>query len=276
MEDEYKQEKDEAGNPAGIREKGGTSGRETWIIAGAILLGSVIVSAGIFFSGGTFQDALDADPAGVRQPSGNPSPAAERPDGRSDEPVKVSTDDDPVLGDKNAPITVIEFSDYECPFCKKSFTEVLPELKKTYIDTGKVKLVYRDFPLSFHANAGKEAEAAECARSLGNDATYFKFHDQIFTQTTSNGTGLALTQLPVIAKSIGLDAGRFQQCLDSGKFKEEVAKDMADGLAVGISGTPSWIIGASSEDGVITGDVLVGAQPFSAFKAIIDEKLKGK
>lgn len=272
MQDEHKQEKDEVEDPVEIQAKQGAPSRGTWIIAGAILLGSLIISGGILFSRGTFQKTSDSGTAGILKPSENSSPIAERPG----ESVKVSTDDDAVLGDKDAPVTLIEFSDYECPFCKRSFTDVLPELKKTYIDTGKVKLVFRDFPLSFHANAEKEAEAAECARSLGDDATYYKFHDQIFTKTTSNGAGLALTELPVIAKNLGLNVNQFQQCLDSGKFKDEVAKDMADGEAAGISGTPSWIIGASSKDGQIEGQLVVGAQPFSAFKAIIDEKLGKK
>lgn len=186
---------------------------------------------------------------------------------------QVSTNDDPVLGDKNAPLTIVEFSDYECPFCKRSFDQVLPELKKNYIDSGKLKLVFRDFPLSFHVNAHKEAEAAECARSQGGDNIYFKFHDQIFTRTISNGTGLALIQLPVIAKDLGLNVAQFQQCLDSGKFRDEVDKDIADGIAAGISGTPSWFIGQSSKNGVIKSRLVVGAQPFSAFKIIIDEEL---
>ncbi len=187
---------------------------------------------------------------------------------------KVSVDDDPVLGDKNAPLTLVEFSDFECPFCKRSFDQVLPELKKNYIDTGKLKLVYRDFPLSFHVNAHKEAEAAECARNQGDDTTFFKFHDQIFTQTTSNGTGLALSKLPLIAQRLGLNVEQFKQCLDSGKFSGEVDKDIADGTAAGVSGTPSWFIGQSTKDGIINGTLVVGAQPFSTFQAIIDEQLK--
>jgi len=188
--------------------------------------------------------------------------------------VKISADDDPVLGDKNAPLTLIEFSDYECPFCKRSFDQLLPELKANYINTGKLKLVYRDFPLQFHANAEKEAEAAECARVQGGDEMYFKFHDQIFTKTTANGTGLALTQLPLIAKNLALDVNEFQQCLDSGKFKNEIEKDIADGKAAGVSGTPTWFIGASTSDGNIDGTKILGAQPFSAFKTVIDEMLK--
>ena len=283
MDDWYKEEgeeikkeeeKDGTEKVLKTKEKSEMQIRGAWIIAGSILLGGIIISASILSSGGKFQKLADSDLAAVAQPSGNPAPTAQQPTGQPSGPVKVSVDNDPILGDKNAPLTLIEFSDYECPFCKRAFTDVLPELKKAYIDTGKVKLVYRDYPLSFHANAEKEAEAAECTRSQSNDATYFKFHDQIFTKTTAGGTGLALTELPVIAKSLGLNVNQFQQCLDSGKFKDEVAKDIADGSAAGVSGTPSWIIGSSNKDGQIEGQLIVGAQPFSAFKVIIDEKLK--
>lgn len=250
--------------------------KEAWIIAGAILIGGLMLSISIWAAVSAWGGGASVGTGRLGEPSAQPQAKAAPSDDQPSGPVKVSVDDDPVMGNKNAPVTVIEFSDYECPFCKKSFTDVLPELKKNYIDTGKVKLVYRDYPLSFHANAGKEAEAAECARSLGNDATYYKFHDQIFAKTTSNGTGLALTELPVIAKNLGLNVTQFQQCLDSGKFADEVAKDMADGTAAGVSGTPSWIIGASSQDGQIEGQLIVGAQPFSVFKTIIDEKLGSK
>lgn len=246
--------------------------KNSWIIAGAILLASFIVSGAILVSKNSFfRSAGNTDTVGTAL-AGNTQPTAApvQPSG----PVKVSVDDDPVLGNPKAPVTLIEFSDYECPFCKRTFEQLLPELKKTYIDTGKVKLVYRDFPLSFHANAEKEAEAAQCAKDQGGDTAYYKFHDQIFTKTTSNGTGLALTELSVIAKNIGLDGNKLQQCLDSGKFKDEVAKDIADGTKAGVSGTPSWIVGKSSKDGLIEGSLVVGAQPFAAFQTVIEEQLK--
>lgn len=189
-------------------------------------------------------------------------------------PKKVSVDDDPILGNSNAKITMIEFSDYECPFCKRYFDDTYSQIKKDYIETGKVKLVYRDLPLAFHQNAHKEAEAAECIREQGGDSVYFKFHDEIFTRTTSNGLGLALDQLPVIANGLGLNGQALQTCLDSGKYKAEVDKDIADAGKVGATGTPTFFIGKSSSNGVITGTKLVGAQPFSAFKQVIDDELK--
>lgn len=189
-------------------------------------------------------------------------------------PKKVSLDDDPVLGDKNAKVTLIDFTDYECPFCKRYYDETFSQIRKDYIDTGKVKYVVRDLPLSFHANAHKEAQAAECAREQGGDTAYYKYHDEIFKKTTSNGTGLALTELSVIANNLGLDGTALQTCLDSDKYKTEVDKDLADASAVGASGTPTFFIGKSTPDGVITGTKIVGAQPYSAFQAEIDKQLK--
>jgi protein-disulfide isomerase len=191
-------------------------------------------------------------------------------------PVKVSVDNDAVLGDKNAPLTMIEFSDYECPFCKRHFTDVYPQIKKDYIDTGKLKLVYRDFIAvpSHNPLATSEAMAAECAREQGGDSAYFKYHDEIFKRTTSNGNGLAVSQLTVIAKDLGLNSTTLQQCLDSNKYKDEVNKDIADASKVGVNGTPSFFVGKSSQDGTIDGTIIVGAQPYAAFKVIIDEMLK--
>lgn len=191
-------------------------------------------------------------------------------------PVKISVDDDPVLGDKNAPITMIEFSDYECPFCKRHFTDVWPQIIKDYIDTGKLKLVYRDFIAvpSHNPLATSQAMAATCAKDQGGDAMYFKYHDEIFKKTTSGGNGFAVSELPAIAKSLGLNVTAFQSCLDSNKYKDEVAKDQADASKAGVNGTPSFFVGKSTQDGVIQGTIIVGAQPFSAFKVIIDEELK--
>ena len=178
--------------------------------------------------------------------------------------MKALADDDSFMGKEDAPVTIVEFSDYECPFCKRFYDQTLPQIKSQYIDTGKVKLIFRDFPLSFHQNAHIEAEAAECAGDQGGDKAYFKYHDEIFKRTTSNGQGITVDQLPVIAKDIGLDVNKFNTCLNSGKFKSEVDKDISDGSAAGIQGTPGF---------VINGKLISGAQPFSVFKQVIDDEL---
>ncbi len=188
-------------------------------------------------------------------------------------PVEVSIDDDPMIGDKNAKVTLIDFTDYECPFCKKYFDDTFSQIKKDYIDTGKIRYVFRDLPLSFHQNAHKEAQAAECAREQGGDSAYLKYHDEIFKRTTSNGTGLALDELQVIANDIGLNGSTLQACIDSEKYKAEVDKDIADAGKYGATGTPSFFIGKSGSSDKFKGTILVGAQPYAAFKTIIDEQL---
>jgi len=172
--------------------------------------------------------------------------------------VDVSIDDDAILGDKNAPITIIEFSDFECPFCERFYSQTLPLIKKNYIDTGKAKLVYRDFPLSFHPNAQKAAEAAECA---GEQGKYYEMHDLLFEKGVSGG----INAFKQYAKDLGLDITKFNECLDSGKYAVEVQKDFRDGQSYGVSGTPTFFI---------NGIEVVGAQPYSVFEQIIEQELK--
>ncbi|OGE64118.1 hypothetical protein A3J13_00675 [Candidatus Daviesbacteria bacterium RIFCSPLOWO2_02_FULL_36_8] len=237
----------------------------------AILLGAVVISVAILVSGGVIKIGKftgTAQPS-VEQVVKPPSPT--EPSG----PVKVSVDDDPVLGNKDAPVTLIEFSDYECPFCKRHFDQTLPQLKKDYIDTGKVKLVYRDFPLGFHdPMATYEAQAANCAKEQGGDAAYFKIHDEMFKKTTSNGNGLTKDQIKQIALDLSLNGANIISCADSDKYKDEVAKDISDASAVGVSGTPAFFIGKSNSSGTIEGQLIEGAHPYASFKAVIEAALK--
>lgn len=237
------------------------------IIAGAIIIALAIMISNGFIRIGNI--SFGGNNSGSSQTPNTTNRAA--PEAPS--VVTVSLDDDPVNGEKNAPVTIVEFSDYECPFCKRHFDQTYPLLRKDYIDTGKVKLVYRDLPLDFHQNAHIEAQAANCARDQGGDTTYFKYHDEIFKRTTSNGTGLSVDQLPVIAEDLELNVTEFQSCLDSGKYKEEVDKDLSDAGSYGATGTPSFFIGKSGSGNTIEGTLVVGAQPYSAFKSLIDSQL---
>ena len=176
--------------------------------------------------------------------------------------VKVSVDNDAVRGDKNAPITIIEFSDYQCPFCGRFFQQTLPQIEDNYIKTGKVKIIYRDFPLSFHPEAQKGAEAAECA---GEQGKYWEMHDKIF----ANQDAMSIASYKSWASELKLDANKFNSCLDSGKYASEVQKDFDDGSKAGVSGTPTFFIG-NDKDGYVT---LVGAQPYQAFQQAIEAEL---
>ena len=178
------------------------------------------------------------------------------------ERVAVSLDDDTVMGKKDAPVTIVEFSDYQCPFCKRFHDDTFGQLKSKYIDTGKVKFVYRDFPLGFHVNAQKAAEAAECA---GEQGKYWEMHEAIFAKSQADGTGIAPNDLKVIAKSISLDSAKFDKCLDSGAMAAEVQKDLSDGSSYGVQGTPAFFV---------NGQMISGAQPYSVFEQVIEAELK--
>ncbi|MBI4036170.1 DsbA family protein [Candidatus Daviesbacteria bacterium] len=238
----------------------------------AILLGSFVISVSILMHGGIIK--LGSKTAGTQAnvPAASALPQQEAPQPTS---AKISVDDDPVIGDKDAPVTLVEFSDYECPFCKRHFDQVYPVLKKDYIDTGKVKMVFRDYPLPFHEPmATFEANAANCAREQGGDSAYFSFHDAIFTKTKSNGNGLTKDEVYQLAAEEGINQTTLKTCADSSKYAEEIKKDTSDGSTAGVSGTPSFFIGKSDPSGTFTGQIIVGAQPYSAFQAIIDPLLK--
>jgi len=179
----------------------------------------------------------------------------------STENIKVSADDDAVLGNENATVTIIEFSDYECPFCGRYFKQTYPQIVKEYVNTGKVKIVFRDFPLEFHQNAQKAAEASEVAHELGGNDAFWKMHDKIF----ENQQAISEQNLVKYAKEIGLDENKFKEILISGKYKNEIQKDIEDGQKAGVQGTPTFFI---------NGRILIGAQSFSEFKKIIDEELQ--
>ncbi|MDO8571451.1 MAG: DsbA family protein [bacterium] len=181
--------------------------------------------------------------------------------------VKPIAKEDHVLGDRKAPVSLIVYSDIECPFCKR-FHPTIQQVAKEY--GGKVKIAFRHFPLGFHANAQKEAEATECANELGGNDKFWKYLDTMFERTTSNGTGFPLDGLTPLAKEIGLDEQKFKGCLDSGKYAQHVQQEMQEGSVAGVDGTPgSLLLGKSGKPVLIP-----GAVPFETLKVEIDKLLK--
>lgn len=182
------------------------------------------------------------------------------------EVVNVSPDDDPFLGLENAPVTLIYFSDYQCPFCRKFWKENLPKIKENYIDTGKLKFVYRDFPLdNLHPGARPAAQAAECADDQNK---FWQMHDKIFEEQDKLGQGTQefdIADIKKWAEKINLDMNQFNQCLDANKYKDEVEKDYQDGLAADVSGTPTSFI---------NGKKVVGAVPYNTIELIIKDALE--
>jgi protein-disulfide isomerase len=169
--------------------------------------------------------------------------------------VEVSVDDDPSRGGgATAPVTIVEFSDFQCPYCSRA-EGVVDEVMKKY--GNKVRLVYRDYPLSFHPNAENAAMASQCAQEQGK---YWEMHKAMF----DNQAKLAAADLVETAGTLGMDKDKFKTCLDTGKFRSEVQKDFQDGQKAGVSGTPTFFI---------NGVMIVGARDIASFSDIIDREL---
>jgi protein-disulfide isomerase len=170
--------------------------------------------------------------------------------------VSAASGDDPSWGPEDAAVVIVEFSDFQCPFCARFATETMPRIREAYGD--RVRLIYRDFPLTaIHQFAQKAAEAAQCANEQG---AFWEYHDLLF----ANQGALTVVDLKGYAQETGLDSGDFDECLDSGKNAPEVLLDMQDGQSAGVTGTPGFLVG----------DLLIsGAQPFEQFQRVIDQLL---
>ena len=249
------------------------------LLALSIVLAAVLVSGSLFYSarlvikgtgsgGATLNNTNNQAAQNQNAVAGNQVPSAPS---EPSAPVKVADRaGQPVLGNSSAKVTIYEFSDFQCPYCEQFFSQTLGQIKSKYIDTGKVKLVYRNFPLSnLHQNAEKAAEAGECANRQGK---FWEYHDLLFKNGKSDGTGLAVEDLKKYADQLGLNKGtlgfgtnKFNQCLDKGEAVDVVKQDQADGTAAGVSGTPTLFV---------NGKMIVGARPFANFEQAIDAALK--
>jgi protein-disulfide isomerase len=173
------------------------------------------------------------------------------------------------MGSEDAPVTLVEFTDYQCPFCRRFEGGTFSQLKKEYIDTGKVRFVARDLPLDFHPNASSAALAARCAGDQG------KFWEIRNAMMLDSATDLGSDALAKYAGKVGLDMSAFNRCMSGKKYTAEIQKDKADAGAAGISGTPSFVIGKSGSK-EIDGERVVGAVPFSVFDTAIKDALAAK
>jgi protein-disulfide isomerase len=198
-------------------------------------------------------------------------PQAQRPSSEeiNYDALRPVTDDDWIRGDINAPVKVIEFSDFECPFCKM-FHQTMIEIMKEY--KGKVAWIYRHFPLDvLHKKARKEAEAAECVGYLGGDSAFWLFADKIFEVTPSND-GLDHNLLPDLAFQAGVDKENFKRCLNEGRYAKNVEEDANEALKMGIRGTPTSIVIAPNGKKFL----IQGARPYSQVKDVIEEALRNQ
>jgi protein-disulfide isomerase len=171
-----------------------------------------------------------------------------------------------VLGDADAPVTIVEFSDFQCPYCRRHVLQTLPKIVETYVDTGQVRYVFKDFPLESHPNATKAAEAARCAGAQGS---FWAMHDRLFEglkEWSPQEEELLVETFMGYAVDLGLDEAAFGQCIESGHYGPQVRQNQWEGQQAGVAGTPSFLI---------NDQLLSGAQPFEEFRRIIEAELQG-
>ena len=173
--------------------------------------------------------------------------------------------DDVSRGRPDAPVTIVEFTDYQCPFCKRFEAETWPQLKRNYVDTGKVRFIVRDLPLEFHDSALPAAEAAHCA---GEQGKFWPMHDALIAK----GSDLSAGGLQTQAGRLALDLPRFQACVAQHRYAKDILRNAALANSLGLEGTPAFVIGRV-HDGELSGVSGMGAQPYENFAQQIEEDL---
>ncbi len=185
--------------------------------------------------------------------------------GQAEQPrmVTVSTDRRPFKGDVEAPVTLVEFSDFQCPYCARFFHDVLPALERDLIASGKLRFVYRHYPLPIHAQARSAAQAANCAQRQGK---FWEMHDWLFAnQAALDGPAFARA-----GRDLGLDVAAYDACRESPEVKAEVERDIRDAVKAGVRGTPAFVIGRSEPNGTVTGEVAVGVHSIEAIREQVE------
>ena len=244
-----------------------------WLMAAGLLLNAcgsppATGQATLAPTGESVPPTVTAAPTASGLPTSAPSPAPIATGAMADIPVGFTAEGFPYRGNPDAPVTMVEFSDYQCPFCLRHMQQTSPLLDKNYVATGKVKHVFRDFPIeSIHPQAPKAAEAARCAGAQGAEF-YWAMHDRLFNgQAQWANQPDAIATFKSYAAALKLDTEKFDTCLDSGQIAAAVQADIEAGMAAGVDGTPAFRI----NDWVVS-----GAQPYEVFQQVIDAALRGE
>jgi protein-disulfide isomerase len=221
------------------------------IVLGVLLLVSLIGNIALILS--AFNDRSLNNGQVYVPPTGNGGQVLP-----PDQPVELEIGDSPAKGNEDADVIVVEFSDFQCPFCQRYYNDAYKQIQSEYVDTGKVYFVFKQFPLtSIHPQAQKAGEASLCANDQNK---FWEYHDALF----ENQQALDVTSLKQYAADLGLNTATFNNCLDSGKYTARVNAEVAEGSAAGVSGTPTTFI---------NGKKVVGAVPYSTIKAEIEAAL---
>jgi protein-disulfide isomerase len=239
-----------------------------YVLGAAVLIGAIIISATLFYNFKMLFKRLDSQSVSAQQVAAAPSAAVPTQAAPTQAAAAAGTvkitlkPNTPYLGSNTAKVTVVEYADYECPFCERFYTTVMSDLKTKYINTGKIKFVFQDFAF-LGPDSNTAAEATHCAADQNK---FWQYHDYLFSNQGQEGSGWATQDhQKQFAKTLGLNTTQFNQCLDSGKYKQEVLDETAAGRSYGVSGTPTVFV---------NGAIIVGAQPLTAFEQAIDAALK--
>jgi len=182
-------------------------------------------------------------------------------------PSALTLHDENFRGETGATVAIVEYADYECPYCGQYEHDIYPQISKDYIQTGKVKYFYRDMPLPMHAHAMIAARAARCA---GEQGKYWEMHDSLFAKQNA----IREADMPDRAKELGLDSAKFSECFSSNRYVDDINRSAAEGQNMGIEGTPTFFVGKLDSAGGVTNlKPIVGARPYEAFKSVLDELL---
>lgn len=230
----------------------------------AIILGSILISVSILISGGIIKLKLNSqgsNPTSLnQQPQEQTPPAPNKIEGVT-KVQGVTAGNLPTLGSKDAKVTIVEFADFQCPFCGRFFSETEPQIKKDYLDSGKAKLSFRDF-----AFLGPESnDAALAARCANEQGKFWQYHDYLYSHQGGENQGVfSKDNLKKFASDLGLNTGQFNDCIDANKYLKDVNDDIAVARKLGVNSTPTVFI---------NGAEVVGAQPYANFKSVIDQAL---
>jgi protein-disulfide isomerase len=224
------------------------------LVSASILIGAILISLSICWSSGKI--SLFGNGSAAAKTGDTPKTAG------SGKIVLSLNPNTPYLGNGQAKVIVVEYADYRCPFCEKFYTDVFSQLKSKYIDTGEIKFIYQDFAF-LGPDSNTAAEATHCA---ADQNMFWQYHDYLFTHQGSESSDWAsIINQKKFAQTLGLNTSQFNQCLDSGKYKQEVLNETEAGKKYGVTGTPSAFV---------NGQILVGAQPLASFEQAIDAALK--
>ena len=228
-------------------------------VPGAIILAGIIIAGAIFFTNKGNSSSVDGTDTAA-DPTANQEEFPE---------AETTIGDSPYLGDiKKAKVAIVEYTDYQCPYCARHATDTKPSIVENYVDTGKIIHVVRNFLLDFHGQIALDtANAALCIDEIGGPSKFFDFYDKAYEQTSTDA-------LAAIAKDLGVNMGKYDTCMSENRYADTITQDMADGAAAGVQGTPGFVIGVLDKDGNVKGKLIAGAYPYESFETIIEEMLK--